>query len=113
VHTLKGEHVLSRSTGDPLKAHGFDTRAYEDDFFRSNALRSGYLSEANVDAARIYVSGGVGWYGPGWYWDPWFRAYAGPGRRNTLQPFWLGFLFADPSVSVSVLLRLRSPSRVL
>jgi hypothetical protein len=55
-------------------------------------LRSGYLSEANVDAAWIYISGGVGWYGPGWYWDPWFRAYTFvPGDGTLYSPFGWGF----------------------
>jgi hypothetical protein len=63
-----------------LKATKFDERRYEDDFYRWSGLRSGYLSEASVDAARSYISRGPGWYGPGWtglgwYWNPWFGSY--------------------------------------
>lgn len=66
--------------GEKLKAVHFDRRQYEDDFYRWSALRSGYLSEASIDAARAYVGPGPGWYGPGWYgwgwyWDPWFGVY--------------------------------------
>ena len=77
---LKDKHFAPISTTAPLKAQGFETRLYEDDFYRWSALRSGYLSEASVDTARLYVGTGPGWYGPGWvgwgwYWNPWFGAY--------------------------------------
>jgi len=65
--TLSGEHELTLNTGGKLKAQGFDTRKYEDDFFRWCALRSGYLSEAGVDEARLYIGYGPTWYGPGWW----------------------------------------------
>src|SRR5665811_105379 len=77
---LKGRRTVAITTGGPLKGQGFESRQYEDDFYRWSALRSGYLSEASIDAARVYVGPGPGWYGPGWtglgwYWDPWFGGY--------------------------------------
>ncbi len=64
----------------PLKAVHFESRQYQDEFYRWSGLRSGYLSEASVNVAAMYVGRGPGWYGPGWYglgwyWDPWFGVY--------------------------------------
>lgn len=70
--TLTSEHELSLNTNGKLTLQNFDTRQYEDDFFRWSALRSGYLSEASVDEARLYVGVGPGWYGPGWYGSGWY-----------------------------------------
>jgi hypothetical protein len=82
---------LTLSAGEKLSAKGFDVRKDEDDFYRWSGLRSGYLSEANVDAARIYVNG-PGWYGPGWYWDPWYSSYTFlPGAGLLYSPFGWGF----------------------
>ena len=77
---LTGERELALNAGEKLKAQTFDTRQYEDDFFRWSALRSGYLSEATIDQARLYIGPGPTWYGPGWYgagwyWDPWFGVW--------------------------------------
>ena len=78
-----------------LKPRKFDKNAYTDDFYRWASLRSSYLAEANVDAARRY--GGEagwygGWYGEGWYWDPWFGAYTFiPGDGIFFDPFGWGF----------------------
>ena len=84
------EVLLTPST--KLKAQDFDARKYEGDLFRWSALRSGYLSEASADQARLYVSGGVGWLGPGWYWDPWFGAYTFvPGGGIFYSPFGWGY----------------------
>ncbi len=72
---VKGGHQLDLDAAGKLKAHGFDKKAYEgDDFYRWARLRSSYLAEANVDAARTYAGGsgwapGV-WNGAGWYWNP-------------------------------------------
>ena len=95
---IGGEHQLEISTAtDKWKSVGFDTRAYEDDFFRWSALRSGYLSEASVDEARVYIGPGPGWYGPGWYgpgwyWDPWFSAWTFiPATGIFYSPFGWGF----------------------
>jgi hypothetical protein len=82
-----------------LKARGFDQKAYQDEFFRWASLRSSYLAEANVDAARQYASTSPypgyyagGWYGTGWYWDPWFSAYTFiPGDGIFYSPFGWGF----------------------
>jgi len=78
--TLDGHRQAALNTGGKPKPVSFEPRAFEDEFYRWNALRSGYLSEASVSAARAYIGPGPGWYGPGWvgagwYWDPWFGVY--------------------------------------
>jgi hypothetical protein len=93
---LKGGHQLVFNAAGPLKAHKFDKKAYQDDFYRWASLRSSYLAEANVDAARIYAGGGGWspgmWYGTGWYWDPWFSAYTFiPADGIFFDPFGWGF----------------------
>jgi hypothetical protein len=86
-----GGHLLALNDAK-LKTHGFNKKESEDEFYRWASLRSSYLAEANVDAARVYVSGGSGWYGPGWYWDPWFSAYTWiPGAGVLWSPFGWGF----------------------
>jgi hypothetical protein len=75
---VKGKHMAMLATGGPLKAQGFETRPYEDEFYRWSALRSSYLSEASIDTARTYIGPPgyyPGWVGWGWYWNPWFSAY--------------------------------------
>jgi hypothetical protein len=87
-----GGHLLALN--DPkLKTHGFSKNAAEkDEFYRWAKLRSSYLAEANVDAARQYYAGGPGWYGPGWYWDPGFASYTWiPGDGMFWSPFGWGF----------------------
>lgn len=86
---VKGGRELNLN--DPGRAYKFDKKAYQQgDLYRWSSLRSAYLAEANVDAARIYVSNG--WYGPGWYWDPWFSAYTFiPGDGVFYSPFGWGF----------------------
>jgi hypothetical protein len=87
-----------------LKAQKFDKRAFQDDFYRWASLRSAYLAEANVDAARQYAGSGgygpgayAGWYGTGWYWDPWFSAYTFlPGEGIFYDPF--GWAFYSPGL---------------
>ena len=92
---LGRERELVLKAGAKPKAQNFDARNYEDDFFRWSALRSGYLSEASADQARIYVNGGPGWFGPGWYWDPWFGCYTFiPGAGIFYSPF--GWAFYSP-----------------
>jgi hypothetical protein len=89
---VKKEHAVTVSAGAALSASSFDTRQYEDDLFRWSALRSGYLSEAAADEARVYVNGGPGWIGPGWYWDPAFADYTFiPGDGLLYSPFGWGF----------------------
>lgn len=94
---LTGERELALNASGKLKAQGFDTRQHEDDFFRWCALRSGYLSEAAVDEARVYIGPGPGWYGPGWYgtgwyWDPWFGVWTFiPADGIFYSPFGWGF----------------------
>jgi len=105
---VKSEHELSLNMTGKLKAQKFDKRAFQDDFYRWASLRSSYLAEANVDAARQYAgSGGYGygsgpgvysgWYGTGWYWDPWFSAYTYlPGDGIFYDPF--GWAFYSPGL---------------
>lgn len=92
---LGRERELVLNSGNKPKAQDFDARNYEDDFFRWSALRSGYLSEASADVARVYVNQGPGWFGPGWYWDPWFSTYTFiPGAGVFYSPF--GWAFYSP-----------------
>jgi hypothetical protein len=105
---VKSEHELSLNTAGKLKAQKFDKRAFQDDFYRWASLRSSYLAEANVDAARQYAGSGgygygsgpgvyAGWYGTGWYWDPWFSAYTYlPGDGIFYDPF--GWAFYSPGL---------------
>lgn len=112
---LKGGHELIVSSDAHLKAAKFDKKALSgDDLYRWSSLRSDYVAEANVDAARIVVADGgygygygSGFWGPGWgpgwglawgagfggwYWDPWFSAYTFlPGGGIFYSPFGWGF----------------------
>ena len=98
---VKSGHELALNAGGKLKARKFDKKEQTDDFYRWTSLRSSYLAEANVDAARRYAAapgwsaGGWyanGWYGNGWYWDPWFDAYTFiPGDGIFYDPFGWGF----------------------
>ena len=76
---VKSGRQLSLNATGKLKSQKFDKTAYTDDFYRWASLRSSYLAEANVDAARRYA-GASGfapsvWYGDGWYWNSGFDAY--------------------------------------
>ena len=85
---LKGGRELSLNS-TPLKAHKFDKKKAENDFYNWSDLRSQYEAEANVDAAGIVPSG---YAGPGWWWDPWFSAYTFvPGDGIFYSPFGWGF----------------------
>ncbi len=90
---VKGGRELDFAGGEPIKAKKFDKKMIEeDDLYRWTSLRSSYLAEANADAARTYVDGGLGWFGDGWYWDPWFDAYTFiPGDGIFYSPFGWGF----------------------
>jgi hypothetical protein len=90
-------HEINLNDAGKLKARKFDKNQYvADDFYRWSSLRSSYLADANVDAARTYA-GGPGsspglWNGAGWYWDPWFTAYTFiPGDGIFYDPFGWGF----------------------
>jgi hypothetical protein len=96
--TIKiGENHMLVAGGDgkPVK---FDEKQYQDDFYRWCSLRSGYMSEASMDAARNYVPAaeggpyGPGWGGLGWYWDPYFSGWTFlPGDGIYYGPFGFGF----------------------
>jgi hypothetical protein len=93
---VKAGRELTLATNDLSKARKFDKKSYEEgDLFRWSSLRSGYLAEANVDAAGIYAVngwGGPGWWGADWYWDPWFDAFTFiPGDGIFYSPFGWGF----------------------
>jgi hypothetical protein len=95
IEVKSGRQLNLHATGK-LKARKFDKKTYMDDFYRWASLRSSYLADANVDAARTYAGGGGwapgGWYGYGWYWDPWFAAYTFiPGDGIFYDPFGWGF----------------------
>ena len=95
--TVKGGHEVNVSDNAKLKSEGFNKNEVRngDDLYRWSSLRSEYLSEANVDAARVYyVNGGLGpgWWGPGWYWNPWFAGFTYlPGNGFFYSPFGWGF----------------------
>jgi hypothetical protein len=94
--TVKGGHQLALNTTGKVKPASFDKKSFEaTDLYRWSSLRSDYVAEANVDAARnYYVNGfyGPGWIGPGWYWDPWFAGYTFiPGDGIFFNPFGWGF----------------------
>jgi hypothetical protein len=94
--TVKKNHELAFNN-PKLKAREFDKDQVtkNDDLYRWSSLRSEYLSEANVNAAKqYYVNGwyGPGWWGPGWYWDPFFASYTYlPGSGFFYSPFGWGF----------------------
>jgi hypothetical protein len=102
TYTVQGGHQFDLSASK-LKARGFDKKADEDNFYRWGNLRSSYLAEANVDAARGFAQGYYGpsyygagyypgWYGAGWFWDPYFSAYTWlPGDGIFYSPFGWGF----------------------
>jgi hypothetical protein len=93
---VKSGHQLNLNAAGKLKPQKFDKKAYVDDFYRWASLRSSYLAEANVDAARRYAGAGGWspslWYGDGWYWDPWYGAYTFiPDDGIFFDPFGWGF----------------------
>lgn len=93
---VKGGREVTLATNDVSKARKFEKKTYEEgDLFRWSSLRSGYLAEANVDAAGMYAQngwGGAGWAGADWYWDPWFDAFTFiPGDGIFYSPFGWGF----------------------
>lgn len=94
---LGGDQAVTISDAAAMKPRHFERRQFEDEFYRWSALRSGYLSEASVDVAGLYVGPGAGfyapgWYGFGWYWDPWFGVYTFlPADGVFWGPFGWGF----------------------
>ena len=91
IEVKSGRQLNLKATGK-LKARKFDKKSYEEgDLFRRSCLRSGYLAEANVDAAGVYAVngwGGTGWWGADWYWDPWFDPFTFiPGGGIFYSPF--------------------------
>jgi FecR protein len=100
--TIDGGHQLDFNAPGKLKAREFDKDQYKQtDLYRWSSLRSSYLAEANVDAARSYTNDGYygpGWIGAGWYWDPWFATYTFiPADGIFYSPFGWGF-FSPPLV---------------
>ena len=94
--TVKGGHELALNREGKLKATSFDKKIAEnDDLYRWSSLRSDYLAQANVAAARVYVVNGwygPGWFGAGWYWSPWWGAYTFlPANGFLYSPFGWGF----------------------
>lgn len=97
---VSGGHEVDLNTTGPLKSHGFDKDDYkQSDLYQWSSLRSSYLAEANVDAARVYVNDGFygpGWYGAGWYWAPGYGYTYIPADGMFLSPF--GWRFYSPLV---------------
>jgi hypothetical protein len=52
--TVLGGHDFDLNASK-LKARGFDKKTFEDDFYRWGSLRSSYLAEANMNAARSFA----------------------------------------------------------
>ncbi len=95
---VKGGREVSLADDTAVKTQKFNKKAYQEgDLYRWSSLRSGYLAEANIDAAGIYAANasgpwGAGWWGADWYWDPWFSAYTFiPGNGIFYSPFGWGF----------------------
>jgi hypothetical protein len=93
---LGRDREVSLNAPGKLKDRRFDKKVYEDDFYRWSSLRSSYVSEANIDAARRYA--GVSGYSPemwgggGWYWDSPYDAYTFiPEDGIFYSPFGWGF----------------------
>lgn len=104
AHVQDGDRIVSVKAGKKvdlndtgtLKAHSFDKEDYkQSDLYQWSSLRSNYLAEANVDAARVYVADGYygpGWIGSGWYWAPGFGGYTFiPADGILYSPFGCGF----------------------
>jgi hypothetical protein len=104
--SLKGGRELALNSTGKLHAQKFDKKnlMQADDLYRWSSLRSDYLSEANVETARIYVENGwgpgwwgPGWFGAGWYWNPWFGGFTFiPGGGYLYNPF--GWPYYSPWV---------------
>ena len=94
--TVKKDHQVALDSAK-LKAKDFNKKqvTQNDDLYRWSSLRSQYLSDANIDAARTYYADGwygPGWWGPGWYWDPMFAGFTYlPGSGFFYNPFGWGF----------------------
>jgi hypothetical protein len=94
--TIDGGHQVDFNVQGKLRPEKFDKEQYQQsDLYRWSSLRSSYLAEANVDAARVYVNNGYygpGWVGAGWYWNPWFGSYTFiPADGFFYSPFGWGF----------------------
>lgn len=95
--TVKGGHELALNAVGKLKAQRFDKKqvTQNDDLYRWSSLRSEYLSQANVETARVYFADGgygPGWFGTGWYWNPWFAGFTFlPADGFLYSPFGWGF----------------------
>src|SRR5215831_19110308 len=94
--TIDGGRQVELNVPGKLKAEKFNKESYEQsDLYRWSSLRTSYLAEANVDAARVYVSNGSygpAWAGAGWYWDPWYGTYTFiPANGIFYSPFGWGF----------------------
>jgi hypothetical protein len=112
-----GGHQLDLNMIGKLKTRRFDKNTYTDDFYRWSSLRSSYLAEANVDAARNYAGGGLipagNWCGSGWYWNQGFDAYTFiPGDGVYYDPFGWGFLFAVARLRCALLGLRMGPLRI-
>jgi hypothetical protein len=101
---IKAGREIALADNAPKKTQSFNKKAFEnDELYKWSSLRSAYLAEANVDAARtVLVNGwwGAGWWGPGfwgpgwggWWWNPWFSAYTFmPAGGIFYSPFGWGF----------------------
>jgi hypothetical protein len=90
VELNKGKEV---NLNQSLKVQKFDRKAAQesDPLYRWSSLRSQYLEQASIDAARVVVVNHA-WGGPGWYWDPYWGMYSFlPGSGFLYSPFGYGY----------------------
>ena len=79
--SVKAGHEVSLDSGEQPEVQKFNKRLYEDgDLYGWSSLRSGYLAEANIDAAGLYAKkGSRSWRAASrdgdWSWDPWFGVF--------------------------------------
>jgi hypothetical protein len=79
--SVKAGREVSVDSGEQLEMQQFNKKVYEDeDLYRWSSLRSGYLAEANIDAAGLYAKkGSRSWRavsrGGDWSWDPSFGVF--------------------------------------
>ena len=96
----KGDQVLTAKKnrvvefGDYLVAAKFDS-GEGDSLYRWSARRSGYLSMANLSAARTIDRWGMPWTSSGWRWNPYFGMFTFiPAYGMAYSPF--GYSFWSP-----------------
>jgi hypothetical protein len=95
VSAGEDRQVIETEAGK-LKAQDFNDKAVDDAaLVRWSRLRSQYVAQANLDAARTVIINN-GWYGPGWYWDPGWGFWSFLPANGILYSPW-GWGFYSPA----------------